>query len=473
MLTVLAAALLVAGPAFGKDDARGWVVVNGHADFDARVRNQRAVLDLLRNGVPVYWMTSVGSTDVGFADGDFAIPLCGDTAYVKATLDELPTEQVKPLPAAGGLKGYRLRFPRLAVYGRGGSYFFWYVTTLRQGGFRICPFNGKTAADLKGFDVFISPGGGGRITSEYNAMLTGFLKAGGHYVGSCYGAAQALYPSKVSYATGEVGASLIEADNAEIVGSYGALGGRGGIRVANRMPGHPVMWNLPAEFRDNYENGPVMKLHGETTNATILATLVSADFGDGRKDTVEEYGKAIWMAGQRPGEGRVVIFGDHPETPAWKDTSGAQACWNAVLWCVAGPLEEISAAGNPAAEAPAWFRPGPGSPADVSARIAELTGQLEKTRLKPESRDVYDRAKVQGEDHAVILAAFARMKMEKGGDAAGRFALERDRLLNDLGAALAGYAERDDRTGIKLMELAIRFGEWDRDYVRFQRAAFK
>jgi hypothetical protein len=59
------------------------------------------------------------------------------------------------------------------------------------------------------------------------------------------------------------------------------------------------------------------------------------------------------------------------------------------------------------------------------------------------------------------------MKMEKGGDAAGRFALERDRLLNDLGAALAGYAERDDRTGIKLMELAIRFGEWDRDYSRF------
>jgi hypothetical protein len=379
------------------------------------------------------------------------------------------------MPAGSALKGHRLRFPKLAVGGHGGThaYFFWYVATLRQVGFRICPYWGTTAAELKGFDVFVSPGGGGRITSEYNAMLTGFLKAGGHYVGSCYGAAQALYPSKVSYATGEVGASLIEADNAEIVGSYGALGGRGGIRVANRMPNHPVMWNLPAEFRDNYEHGPVMKLHGETTNATILATLVSAEFGDGRKDTVEEYGKAIWMAGQRPGEGRVVIFGDHPETPAWKDTSGAQACWNAVLWCVAGPLEEISAAGNPAAEAPAWFRPGPGSPADVSARIAELTGQLEKTRLKPESRDVYDRAKVQGEDHAVILAAFARMKMEKGGDAAGRFALERDRLLNDLGAALAGYAERDDRTGIKLMELAIRFGEWDRDYVRFQRAAFK
>ena len=339
----------------------GFVLSNGlpaqDAKYEQRFRNLRAALLLLRNDYRVLWISKkseiqIGDKRLAVGPGDFLVHgrrkdlLARTESYLARLLRRKPI----PVESDSAIVGYPLSSPRILVDAQpwSGNY-NWYFDTLTLGGFSFTHMfdHRRRAPDVRYFNVLIAPGGGGNIPPKYNELLKSFVTNGGNYVGSCWGAAQAIYPSRVGYGTGN-GASIADAYNHEVVRSFGALGGVGVVKLRNQMPSHPVMWGLPRELTNIYWNGPVMRVG---PNARVLATLSAIDktsfqfHARGKtkrqQDVDEEHGKALYVVSHRPGEGKVILFGNHPEAstsinpfPAFE--MGHHATFNAILFAVAG-----------------------------------------------------------------------------------------------------------------------------------------
>ena len=487
--TTLLALVFCTGMSGAAEECSGWALLNPPQDYDAQVVNQKAVLDLLSNGLTVYWVAGPKAGPGGTRMGDYVVPMQEGADYARAVLRELTPAHQKMLQGATAFKGMKMAAPRVAVETQ--MYFHWYYEVVRRGGFRFGSPK-HNAADLAPYNLFVAPGGGNvAVTEEYNQVLRDFVRSGRGYLGSCFGAAKAVYPSRVSYATGSVGASLVEADNVEVARKYGALGGTGSVEIKMEAPAHPVLWNLPPEkLKTLYFNGPVLK--GRAPSATVLASLKTALFAKGSVDAEEEYGKAIWIAGQRDGEGKVVVFGDHPEAPPvtggeyqWQECH--RACFNAILWCCAGPVQEARLPSPRSAPPTPWFRRG----AESARMTAEIETVLRKTiavRRSLEKIAVTAKVGAEGTDQtpgsvnkslsfnlAMSHADFCRMElllprlaMTGGADRAGRFAKTREQLLADL-TRILGFDEFIQPIHMPT-EVALQLEQWTRDYERFERS---
>jgi hypothetical protein len=467
------------------------VLRNPEGDYAAQLRSQRTALDLTRSGLTVFRLAEPPEPGRDLLPGDYVVPVQEGWGYAAAALGELPADQKVALTTDCEIGACRLRFPRIVLDAHPWAGFYrWYHDVLRAGNFRFSHMISPDARELAGHDLVVVPGGGGLIPDGYARAMREHVRGGGNYVGSCFGAAQAIYPSKVSYSPEVVGASLIEVENVEIVRSYGALGGTGAIVVANRAADHPVMFGLPEEFHTQYWNGPVMKPRNGT--ARVLAVLKKAEFTPRHpEDASEEYGKAIWLAGQRPGEGKVVVFGDHPESVRRTRIAGTarnipndlanRGVHNAVLWCSSGETEKVELRPAAVPAGPGWLRPAEGS-SPVSARLgpaerraAVLRRDFERRGFTRKSRLTHSLAARAYTDLRAIIDVLPAMRMKRGADAAGLFARRREELLEELIEFLAGtprgYAPRLGEMRHMPTELCVRFEEWGRDYRRFAAAA--
>lgn len=332
--------------------------------YQGHSENLRIVLDLLRNGCRVEWVAVLPADKNSLKGrivrrGDFLVPMKQPKAILaQIILAEVPKARRLAINGAFSCEVYPLRNPRILLDAHlwAGNY-YWYYDTLLLGGFA---FEHLYQHDEKSFDpqrhnLFVVPGGGGSIPLNYNELLRNYVAGGGNYLGSCWGCAQALYPSKVSYGSGN-GAGIADAHNDEITRSFGALGGTGHIVLRNDAPDHPIMWDLPQEIHNIYWNGPVMKPGKLSHRLASLVNVVADDFRfhsnnpkQRQIDAAEEQGKCLYLTSQRPGEGKVTVFGNHPEAsngvnPFDAHPMGYKAIYNAILFSTADPKRTISLA---------------------------------------------------------------------------------------------------------------------------------
>lgn len=360
--------LLLLAAAAARAEPAGYVLRTAAPPSDSELDegyldNLRFVGDLLRNGFAVHWVADAPQ-GTGARRGDFLVPLDQEESdYLRTLLASLPADRLVPVGEGATFEVYPLRRPRILLDAQAWtSNYNWYYDTLAAGEFEfehlVDP--AVTPLDAAKYNLFIAPGGGGRIPSAYNRMLRGYVAGGGNYIGSCWGAAQALYPSKVSYGTGN-GAGLVDAHNNETVHSFGALGGVGHVVLRNESPEHPIMWNLPAEIHNIYWNGPVMEPGPHARCLASFVDVVADDFrfhsddaAERQADVSEERGKCLYLTSRRPGEGTVTLFGDHPEAsdsinPFRAHAMGPRAVYNAILYATAGPREAFVLRSPPAA----------------------------------------------------------------------------------------------------------------------------
>lgn len=396
--------------------------------------NLQTVWRLLRNGFAVHWVsqacdvaTSTGRTRL--EPGDYLVPLNQPhPAYLKFLVQQTAPQGVrvsKPFTC----RAYPLHYPRILLDAHtwAGNY-NWYYETLAAAGLDFDQLyeHNADSFDPQQHNLFVVPGGGGKIPADYNPLLKQYVQQGGNYLGSCWGCAQALYPSKVTYGTGN-GAGIADAHNSETSRSYGALGGIGPVTLKNEVPEHPLMWHLPARFTNIYWNGPVMRTG---KNATSLATLVDVDRqafqfhvrdpAQQQRDAEEEFGKSLYAFSQRQGEGKVIVFGCHPEATNWMSpfsapAAGPRAIWNALLFAtcdaeckvklpraadVAPPSTPPKPSNTPALD-PQQF-------ANVALQATQLQAQLRKVVPAPWSEDTHTGCYVSHLDTALgQLAAHA------------------------------------------------------------------
>ncbi len=345
---------------FSGNSPWGYVLTNPDPKQDkfqyrGHFENLRLVLDLLRNECQVYWIEATDE-DQRIRRGDYLIPMRQPRArlaqIILATANK--SQRVK-LTSAFACQAYPLRFPRIQIDAhRWAGNYYWYYDTLLRGGFSFEHLyqHQENSFDARRHNLYVVPGGGGRIPAEYNELLRKYVAAGGNYLGSCWGCAQALYPSKVSYGSGN-GAGIADARNNEITRSFGALGGVGHVVLKNDAPDHPIMWDIPNEIHNIYWNGPVMEPGKHSRGLASLVRVVEDDFRfhardakQRRVDVEEEIGKCLYLTSQRPNEGRVTVFGNHPEAsdgvnPFRAHVMGYKATYNAILFSTAGPKETL------------------------------------------------------------------------------------------------------------------------------------
>jgi hypothetical protein len=340
------------------DPQRDGFQYQGHSE------NLRVVLDLLRNDCRVEWVAALGADKVSrqaiVRRGDFLVPM----KQRKASLAQIILAHVSEtrrfaINNSFNCEAYPLKNPRILLDAHlwAGNY-YWYYDTLLLGGFAFEHLyqHDEDSFDPQHHNLFVVPGGGGKIPREYNALLRDYVGGGGNYLGSCWGCAQALYPSKVSYGSGN-GAGIADAHNDEITRSFGALGGTGHIVLRNDAPDHPIMWDLPREIHNIYWNGPVMKPGKSSERLASFVNVVADGFRfhsnnpeQRRLDAAEEEGKCLYLTSRRPGEGKVTVFGNHPEasngvSPFRAHPMGYKAIYNAILFSTADAKRTITLVG--------------------------------------------------------------------------------------------------------------------------------
>lgn len=350
----------------------GYVLTNpdpkdDKCEYRGHVENLRIVLDLLRNACRVEWIASrtkdvAALHHIGARRGDYLVPMNQPNAGLAAVIvGQAPEEQRKILSGKLRCESYPLRYPRILVDAQlwAGNY-YWYYDTLLRGGFEFQHLHqhNEGSFDPKCHNLFVVPGGGGRIPAKYNELLRNYVAGGGNYLGSCWGCAQAIYPSKVSYGSGN-GAGIADARNNEVTRSFGALGGVGHIILRNDAPDHPIMWDLPQEIHNIYWNGPVMEPGEFSQRLASLTGVVEDDFRfhskdaeQRRQDYVEEKGKCLYLTSRRPNQGKVTVFGNHPEAsngvnPFRAHPMGFKATYNAILYSTAGEKRTFTLSAPP------------------------------------------------------------------------------------------------------------------------------
>jgi hypothetical protein len=261
---------------------------------------------------------------------------------------------------------------RVALYGGGGSPYHHAAVLAGRGHHVAFVFPDEIRAGaLEAFDVFVVPGGGHRamlgqlepLGSDGARAVTRFVEGGGMYVSSCAGSycAANVGPAFRAECPVKDDLDLLDAKvwNDDPRYAFGLRSpGVGVLRLRNVAPEHPVMRGLPERFAIVHYNGPLF------VGATALAVVDGrgAAFTEGERfldpeapddllDRAAAEDVASVVVGRR-GDGRVVLFGSHPEfgvRPAMDDEMGAaQMLANAVRWQVDeagerdGPLPDLA-----------------------------------------------------------------------------------------------------------------------------------
>ena len=423
-----------------------WAIVNPKGDYVAQIQNQKIILDLLRNGVTVYWYAGGQGGAKSLNPGDYVVLGSGEyTSYIKALLKELPGDRQVDATGALGGKGYKLRWPRIAAPPACAS-------ALQRSGFAFSLLHTKEKINqLDGTGVFCFSWTRHSDPRPSGQAIRDHIKRGGAYVG------------------------LTEADLVEAEVSFD-LDGQGSLIVKNEAPDHPVMWHLPEEFSQYHRGGSVLEAAG--ASAVSLASVKTAELKRSKK-AAEAPGKTLWAAGQRPGEGRAVVFASWPSVAMLKNGKREKTNYmvgpvatnrllsNAIFWSTAGDPEAIKApAGKP--ERPAgWFEPTDAKVVDRSALFSQALKQtveaIKTVRALP-PKDSYKEVALPY--FLTAFGAMSEMGMAKGGDKAGWFDKRREELLAQLKELSATAAAAKEVPS----ELAAQCEAWARDYQLFLEA---
>jgi hypothetical protein len=248
---------------------------------------------------------------------------------------------------------------RVALYGAGGSPYN-HAAILAAAGHEVSfVFPADVLAGvLESFDAFVMPGGGydsmrGQLEplgADGCRLIREFVGGGGMYIGSCAGSydAATVPQAFLDLVPAQAELRLVDArvwnDGASTLGVIQSPG-IGELVARNVAPQHPVMAGMPEEFRITHYNGPLF------VGGAALATVAAATErftpaerflgGDADKLLIEE-GIALGVANIVADEyrdGRVVLFGSHPEFGAGfvLDDIGPAAVMllNAVEWQLA------------------------------------------------------------------------------------------------------------------------------------------
>jgi hypothetical protein len=290
---------------------------------------------------------------------------------------------------------------RVALYGGGGSPYH-HAAAFGAGGAAfdfVFPADIEAGA-LAAYDAFVMPGGGylamqGQLQplgSSGCRAIRQYVAGGGLYIGSCAG----------SYSPAKVPASFLrtcpmQADlrllDCQIWNGWDsplAAGlqspGIGTLQARNAAPAHPVMAGMPAAFTITHYNGPLFS--GGEVLATVAGpgeefTPAEEFLGETAQDTLvaraARAGVANIVAGQH-GDGRVVLFGSHPEfgrsTAMDEPSPAALMLLNALDW----QLAESGAPERPAipiaARAPVTAPDEAGLLDAIVTRITQRCGEL-------------------------------------------------------------------------------------------------
>ena len=283
---------------------------------------------------------------------------------------------------------------RIALYGAGGAPFHHAAIFARAGHDIDFVFpQDIVGGALDGFDVFVMPGGGYRamvgqiepLGADGARALRHYVEGGGMYIGCCAGSydAATVAESFVTLCPAQPEMCLSEAtvwnEGGEEWGLHSP--GIGVLRAENTAPDHPVMAGMPPAFEIAHYNGPLFRgatplarVVGRTERFTPWEEMLGARPERTLVDDAAAEGVANIVADHR-GEGRVVLFGSHPEfgfTIAMEDEQPPGVMLrNAAEW----QLAESGAPDRPEVGLYSDLHPGDEADADP-ARVAKLAASL-------------------------------------------------------------------------------------------------
>ena len=222
---------------------------------------------------------------------------------------------------------------RIALYGAGGAPYN-HAAILAGAGHEvkfIFPAD-IVAGALSAFDGFVMPGGGyfamkGQLDPlgvEGCRAIRQYVEAGGIYISSCAGSYDAaVVPAGFLNAVPQQAElQLVDAriwnDGTSTFGFIQSPG-IGEIIARNVAPTHPVMAGMPSVFRITHYNGPffvggraLSQVAGVTDNFTAAEDFLGSSADELLIDEATAEGVSNIVADER-GNGRVVLFGSHPE----------------------------------------------------------------------------------------------------------------------------------------------------------------
>lgn len=213
------------------------------------------------------------------------------------------------------------------------------------------------AGALETSDVLVVPGGGyGGMRAQIDSLggegataVADFVGAGGLYIGSCAGAYDAASPAP-AFQLLSPAQERMQLTSAQVWNEnrlhWADLEspGVGVIRVRNQDPSHPIMGGLPEDFEMVHYNGPLfvggtplLSVQGITERFTAAEDFLDRDVP---RPTMIERAADLSIAAavtDHYGEGRVALFGGHPEFgfdpgPMREQQLPRQMLLNAVRW---------------------------------------------------------------------------------------------------------------------------------------------
>jgi glutamine amidotransferase-like uncharacterized protein len=295
---------------------------------------------------------------------------------------------------------------RIAVYGAGGAPFHHIAVFARAGHEVEAVFPADIARGaLAGFDAFVMPGGGYRamfgqlepLGVDGARAVAAYVEAGGMYIGCCAGSYDAAKVAEsflaLCPAQGEM--CLLDATVFNEGGEEWGLRspGIGVLRARTAAPDHPVMAGMPEEFEIAHYNGPLFegaealsRVIGRTERFTAWEETLGERPDRVLLDDAADAEVANIVAGPC-GDGRVVLFGSHPEFGfgiAMEDEQlPARMLLNAIDWQLSEnpaprPRVELTVDAEPAAA-----DADPARAAELAERIAVRTAAIRERGTGP------------------------------------------------------------------------------------------
>jgi glutamine amidotransferase-like uncharacterized protein len=224
------------------------------------------------------------------------------------------------------------RRARIGVYGAGGSPFHHLAIFARAGHDVDAVFPADIAnGALAGFDAFVMPGGGYRamfgqiepLGAEGARAIREYVESGGMYIGCCAGSydAATVAESFLALCPAQSEMCLLDATVYNEGGEEWGLRspGIGVLRARTVAPAHPVMAGMPEAFEIAHYNGPLFegaealaRVAGRTERFTAWEEMLGERPERVLLDDAVDAEVANIVAGAC-GDGRVVLFGSHPE----------------------------------------------------------------------------------------------------------------------------------------------------------------
>jgi PKD repeat protein/glutamine amidotransferase-like uncharacterized protein len=290
------------------------------------------------------------------------------------------------------LEAYVLKKPRVAIYDGKAVDQYSYYRSLEEAGFRHVFFITKDdiLKDLTNdnYDIIMWGGQAGQFSDvindnfnekgmKVNNKINSFVKSGGGYIGSCYGAYKASSETRLipGLPMGYFGFKINDKYKVHLIddpvfralpggcgytcdGLYGSDTTNGlSVRIVNQDC--PVSFGLPEIIPKNeYIGGPMFlkKIFGNS-NTESLAVIEKVDLEQWNKDAMMSYifpvwritpewqkdrivkrwvdfsiGKALWVTANY-GKGKVVAFGSHPEFYGFEnDRNPQRVIYNSVFY---------------------------------------------------------------------------------------------------------------------------------------------